>query len=63
MADKDSKIVSSTKEQVAFDMACYINYNYGSNESYKSEKDFLTLYRKCYKATSGHNLESILNES
>ncbi len=61
MSDSKVEIINSTKEQVALDMAKQIQYN--SSVDYTTEKAFLTLYRKCYKASSGHSLESILEDN
>lgn len=57
------KIEQTTREEVALKLMLKI---IGHESRYKAEsgdrKYWLTLYRQCWKATSGYHLESILKE-
>lgn len=56
------KVVSDSQPHVAFDLMKIIAD--WDNITKEKKKDYwLRLYRQCYKATSGHVLKSILDES
>lgn len=68
MADQNIKVASpveiesDSKERVAFDLACKIDYYSQLKAEQKDKKYWLSLYRQCYKATKGYALEGILKE-
>ncbi len=55
-------VESDSKERVAFDLACKIAEHTDIEFRQKDKKYWLTLYRQCWKATTGHALPSILAE-
>jgi hypothetical protein len=55
-------IESDSKERVAFDLACKIDYFSSVKSEQKDKKYWLTLYRQCYKATKGYGLDKLLSE-
>ena len=57
------KIKDNSKERVAFNLMEHISNLDNASDSEKSNRNYwLTLYRQCYKASSGNNLKSILTE-
>ena len=60
ISDTNVDFNSGTPAQVAMSLTRYIRHN--NVAKYQTEESVLTLYRKCYKAASGQNLESILEE-
>ena len=62
MADQSVRIVSDAKAQVAFDLMKHISSYHPEEEKVKDRAYWLTLYRQCYKATSGDALKYILQE-
>jgi hypothetical protein len=53
-------IESDSKQRVAYDLM--IKIDWADQSKVKDRSYWLTLYRQCYKATSGHALKSILQE-
>jgi hypothetical protein len=51
------KVISDAKERVAYDLMTTIS---GSEGGIKDRDYYLTLYRQCWKAANGGNLESVL---
>lgn len=56
------KIENTSPEAVAFTLLEKITFYEDSKEVKKDRKYWLTLYRQCYKATMGHELDDILKE-
>lgn len=56
------EVKDNSKERVALDLMSAIAANEGKSQAKDSRKYWLTLYHQCWKATSGHQLESILRE-
>ncbi len=54
-------VKSNSKERVAYDLMVTIGSNENSPE-YKTRDYWLTLYRQCYKAANGANLEYVLKQ-
>jgi hypothetical protein len=51
------KVASDSPHRVALDLAMQISY---AEKGQQDRRYWLTLYRQCYKAVNGHQLESIL---
>ncbi|MDD2540630.1 MAG: hypothetical protein PHH28_06250 [Desulfuromonadaceae bacterium] len=67
MADQVSitspvSIESDSKERVAFDLACKIDYYSSLKAENKDKRYWLSLFRQCRKAVYGKTLEQILQE-
>lgn len=66
MADTSTRVSGAVevkqngREAVAFDLMQKISINEDSKIFSKDRAYWLTLYRQCFKATSGHSLEDIL---
>lgn len=56
------KIESDSKQRVAYDLAMKIADHSGLPFEQKDKQYWLTLYRQCYKAVTGHSIEGILKE-
>lgn len=56
------KVVSDTKERVAYDLMQVIAFADGEPQT-KSREYYLTLYRQCWKAANGDPLELILKKT
>ena len=62
MADQTVKVVSDTKERVAYDLMNRIASETRDSSQMNDKKYWLSLYRQCYKAADGCALETILKE-
>ena len=59
MAEQNVRIAKDSQERVAYDLMVAIASLYAGP---KDPKYFFSLYRQCYKAVHGYNLEQILKE-
>lgn len=56
------RVESDSKQRVAYDLMHKIDAYSGLDNTQKHKTYWLTLYRQCFKAVVGHDLESILKE-
>lgn len=68
MADQNMKVTSpvaiesDSKQRVALDLASKIDSYSQVDRVQKDKKYWFTLYRQCYKAVEGYDLQQILQE-
>lgn len=55
-------IESDCKTRVAYDLMSKIAVHTGDNEQKKDKKYWLILYRQCWKAVDGFDIQQILQE-